>query len=102
MLARVPGVVKVTAVDRHGTSVGYEIDTAGERDVRRDLAREIVGSGLGLLELRPMRISLEEIFLQLTTDEQRQAPVEPVEPLEPLEPAEPAEPTEPVQGDPRA
>jgi ABC-2 type transport system ATP-binding protein len=91
-LARVPGVVKVTAVDRHGTSVGYEIDTAGERDVRRDLAREIVGSGLGLLELRPMRISLEDIFLQLTTDEQRQEPPEPDRPQEPTEPIEPIEP----------
>ena len=78
-LARVPGVVKVRAVDRHGTAVGYEIDTAGDRDVRRDLAREVVGSGLGLLELRPMRISLEDIFLQLTTDEQRQEPIEPIE-----------------------
>ena len=26
-------------------------------------------SGWGLLELRPMRMSLEEIFLSLTTDE---------------------------------
>jgi hypothetical protein len=29
-----------------------------------------VDRGWGLLELRPMRMSLEEIFLQLTTDEQ--------------------------------
>ena len=97
-LARVPGVVKVTAVDRHGTSVGYEIDTAGERDVRRDLAREIVGSGLGLLELRPMRISLEDIFLQLTTDEQRQEGAVPSDRAEPAE----LEPAEPGQGDPLA
>jgi ABC-2 type transport system ATP-binding protein len=37
--------------------------------VRRDLARTIVSSGWGLLELRPMRMSLEEIFLQVTTEE---------------------------------
>jgi hypothetical protein len=37
--------------------------------VRRDLARAVVGQGLGLLELRPMRMSLEDIFLSLTTDE---------------------------------
>jgi ABC-2 type transport system ATP-binding protein len=69
LLARVPGVVKVTAVDRVGTAAGYEIDVTGERDVRRDVSREIVASGWGLLELRPMRISLEDILVPLTTDE---------------------------------
>ena len=38
-------------------------------DIRRDLARTIISSGWGLTELRPMRMSLEEIFLSLTTDE---------------------------------
>ena len=38
--------------------------------MRRDLARAVVGSGFGLLELRPVRMSLEEIFLSLTTEEQ--------------------------------
>jgi ABC-2 type transport system ATP-binding protein len=61
-------------VDRHDTTVGYEIDTAGDRDVRRDVAREIVTRGWGLLELRPMRVSLEEVFLQVTTEER---PTEP-------------------------
>jgi hypothetical protein len=28
-----------------------------------------VGRGWGLLELRPMRMSLEEIFLQVTTED---------------------------------
>jgi hypothetical protein len=28
-----------------------------------------VGRGWGLLELRPMRLSLEEIFLHLTTED---------------------------------
>ncbi len=39
------------------------------RDVRRDLARAIVAQQWGLLELRPSRMSLEEIFLSLTTEE---------------------------------
>jgi hypothetical protein len=30
----------------------------------------VVTRGWGLLELRPMRMSLEEIFLQVTTEEQ--------------------------------
>ena len=48
---------------------GYEIDSERGRDVRRDLSRAVVTSGWGLLELRPMRMSLEDIFLSLTTDE---------------------------------
>ena len=40
-----------------------------ERDIRRDVARMVVDKGWGLLELRPLRLSLEDIFLQLTTDE---------------------------------
>ena len=39
-------------------------------DIRRDLARAVVSSGLGLLELRPLRMSLEEVFLQVTTEEE--------------------------------
>ena len=31
------------------------------------VAQAVVGAGYGLVELRPMRMSLEEIFLQLTT-----------------------------------
>jgi ABC-2 type transport system ATP-binding protein len=37
--------------------------------VRRELAAAVVGRGWGLLELRPMRMSLEEIFLHLTTED---------------------------------
>ena len=69
MLGQVPGVTRVAESDRRDGVVGYEIDSETGRDVRRDLARAVVSSGFGLLELRPIRISLEEIFLSLTTDE---------------------------------
>ena len=45
----------------------------------RDLARAIVNSGWGLLEMRPTRVSLEDVFLSLTTsDEQPILPSETV------------------------
>jgi ABC-2 type transport system ATP-binding protein len=69
-LRDVPGVRAVRVADRHGSLVGYEIEAEAQRDVRRDVARAVVDRGWGLLELRPMRMSLEEIFLQLTTEEQ--------------------------------
>jgi ABC-2 type transport system ATP-binding protein len=51
------------------TISGYEIESETGRDVRRELASTIVTHGWGLLELRPMRMSLEEIFLHLTTED---------------------------------
>jgi ABC-2 type transport system ATP-binding protein len=75
-LTAVPGVRKVSVSDRHASFVGYEIESEMQRDVRRDVARAIVDRGWGLLELRPMRMSLEEIFLQLTTEEQAEPPAE--------------------------
>ena len=68
-LQRVAGVTRLAESDRRDGIVGYEIESERGRDVRRDLARTVVGSGWGLLELRPLRMSLEEIFLSLTTEE---------------------------------
>jgi ABC-2 type transport system ATP-binding protein len=69
-LRRVPGVTRVVEADRRDGAAGYEIESERGRDVRRELARAIVSNGWGLLEMRPMRMSLEEIFLSLTTEEQ--------------------------------
>ena len=68
-LQRVPGVRRVGVSDARGNVNGYEIESETGRDVRRELAATIVGHGWGLLELRPMRMSLEEIFLHLTTED---------------------------------
>jgi ABC-2 type transport system ATP-binding protein len=69
MLAGIPGVTRVAAADGRGTIAGYEVESERGTDVRRDLARAVVNRGWGLLELRPMRMSLEEVFLQVTTEE---------------------------------
>jgi ABC-2 type transport system ATP-binding protein len=68
-LAAVPGVTRVTAADSRPAAGIYEVQSEHGRDVRRELAREIVMRGWGLLELRPMRVSLEDVFLQVTTEE---------------------------------
>ena len=69
VLERVSGVTRVAASDTRQPVVGYEVDSEAGRDVRRELAAAVVGRGWGLLELRPMRMSLEEIFLHVTTEE---------------------------------
>ena len=63
------GVTRIVESDRRDSVVGFEIESDRGRDIHRDLARAVVTSGWGLLELRPMRISLEQIFLSLTTSE---------------------------------
>jgi ABC-2 type transport system ATP-binding protein len=74
-LEGVPGVTRVAASGQSGmwkseTSIqAFEVESARGTDVRREIARTVVTRGWGLLELRPMRMSLEEIFLQVTTEE---------------------------------
>ena len=68
-LAHVPGIIRVVQADQHGAAIGYEVESERGQDIRRELARTVVNGGWGLLELRPMRMSLEEIFLSLTTDD---------------------------------
>ena len=80
-LAAVPGVTRVA----RGRSAAPDSRRVRGRERARTrraprLAREIVTRGWGLLELRPMRMSLEEVFLQVTTEEPRTPPDgEPVE-----------------------
>jgi ABC-2 type transport system ATP-binding protein len=76
-LSGVPGVTGVREADRHDEFVGYEIESEASTDIRRDVARTVVNAGWGLLELRPVRMSLEEIFLQLTTQDSEWSPASP-------------------------
>ena len=69
MLRTLPGVLDVTVVDSNESATGFEVSSERGRDLRRDLARAVVSQNWGLLELRPSRMSLEEIFLSLTTEE---------------------------------
>jgi ABC-2 type transport system ATP-binding protein len=69
VLQRVAGVKRVAVADTKQQTVGFEIDTETGHDVRRELAAAVVGRGWGLLEMRPMRMSLEEIFLHVTTED---------------------------------
>lgn len=43
-----------------------EFEFASGKDVRPEVAKQVINSGYDLLELRPLGMSLEEIFLELT------------------------------------
>ncbi|RPI32589.1 MAG: ABC transporter ATP-binding protein [Chloroflexota bacterium] len=64
VVCSVPGVMHAYA-----TSNGLEFETSGGLDVRPEVVRAVVNAGYDLLELRPVGLSLEEIFMQLTRDE---------------------------------
>ena len=66
-LARVPGV---TGVERSGNGVSrFTLKVAREKDVREEIFRTIVDNGWILREMRAETISLEEIFVRITTRE---------------------------------
>jgi len=69
VLRGIPGVTRVGLSAHRGVVHGFGVESTRGADIRRDIARAVVTSGFGLLELRPMRLSLEEVFLQVTTDE---------------------------------
>ncbi|MGE5646301.1 MAG: ABC transporter ATP-binding protein [Acidobacteriota bacterium] len=65
-LEQVAGVSRVVLRnDRDGRCL-FEVESLQKSAIRGDLARAVVESGWNLNELRPMALSLEEIFLELT------------------------------------
>ena len=82
-LAAVPGVSRVNASSSREGLSEVEVDSERGRDVRRELSAVVVNGGWGLLELRPMRMSLEDIFLSLTTEDAAMRPPETAEPSVP-------------------
>jgi ABC-2 type transport system ATP-binding protein len=68
-LRAVPGVVQVrVAPAPHGHQV-FEVEAEAGRDVRAELARAVVQRGVDLLGLSQVGMSLEDIFIHLTTQE---------------------------------
>ncbi len=66
-LQRVGGVNWVEPRESSERQVTYEIHSEKGRDVRPELARAVVESQWNLLELKTSGLSLEDIFLKLTT-----------------------------------
>jgi ABC-2 type transport system ATP-binding protein len=65
LLKGVKGVeTMVSSQDGH-----FEFETVPGQDPRPDVVRTLVSKGYDLLEIRPVGLSLEDIFLQLTRDE---------------------------------
>ncbi len=69
-LENIEGVskVEIEAIE-HGGGVSAMVENEQGIDLRGQIASQVVGKGFELLELRAVSLSLEDIFMQLTTEE---------------------------------
>ncbi len=68
VLRTVPGILNVQPKAEGSADVAvFEVEAQAGKDVRADLARAVVQKGFDLLGLSQVGMSLEEIFLHLTT-----------------------------------
>ena len=68
-LERVAGVSRVILKETLEGGFFFEVESLQGRRVQAELARAVVEAGWDLTELRPVSLSLEEVFLQLTATE---------------------------------
>ena len=71
-LKAMPGVIDVRTVSSGDGRNRFQIEGELRKDIRSDLARTVVQNGWGLYELQSDTMSLEDIFLKLTTAEERE------------------------------
>jgi ABC-2 type transport system ATP-binding protein len=65
----VSGVASVKTLDQTDGRTRFQVESELKKDIRRELARSVVQNGWGLLELHASTMSLEDIFIKLTTAE---------------------------------
>jgi ABC-2 type transport system ATP-binding protein len=82
-LGQLPGVARVEALspeqdtrDRHR----FRVVAGGNEDPGEAIAASLIQAGFGLGELRRQRASLEDVFLNLTTEEVEESPAPPEAP----------------------
>ena len=70
LLHDVPGVKSVETLGvKEAGSMDYLVESDTKTDVRRPLVNGVLAAGYSLLMLKPMDVTLEDIFLQLTSED---------------------------------
>lgn len=72
-IRELPGIRQVNAVPAGDGLLAVTVEAVPGSDLRSEIATKIVGRGWPLFELRGVALSLEEIFLQLTTQDAEHA-----------------------------
>jgi ABC-2 type transport system ATP-binding protein len=68
-VASIEGVKSVEITSDADNLVNAEVESERGADLRAQIASRIVNKGFDLLEMRAVNLSLEDIFMQLTTEE---------------------------------
>ena len=68
-LRKVKGVTKATHNQNQGRDI-YTIQVRPDHDLRDEISRAVISQGWSLLSMQTLSMSLEEIFLRLTTQEE--------------------------------
>ncbi|MCZ6788921.1 MAG: ABC transporter ATP-binding protein [Chloroflexi bacterium] len=68
-LQGIDGVQGVTVTPLERGAATYTVTSGRDQDIREEVARQVVQQGWGLLRQESLSMSLEEIFLRLTTEE---------------------------------
>ncbi|MBI5281094.1 MAG: ABC transporter ATP-binding protein [Candidatus Solibacter usitatus] len=71
-LEQLAGVARVVPRENRHEAHTFEVESLPGQNVRAGLARAVVEAGWDLHELRPVAMSLEEVFLELTASEQKE------------------------------
>jgi ABC-2 type transport system ATP-binding protein len=72
-LEQVPGVSRVQLMESGDQLCRLEVEGLSGRPIHDDVARAILDAGWRLQELRPVSLSLEQMFLELTAATQEAA-----------------------------
>jgi ABC-2 type transport system ATP-binding protein len=72
-MQEIPGIRKISVEPASAGRLAVTVEAVPGQDVRSQIAAKIVGKGWPLYELRGVNLSLEDIFLQLTTDDSSHA-----------------------------
>jgi len=72
----IEGVKSVEVTSDADNLVTAEVESERGADLRAQIASRVVNKGFDLLEMRAINLSLEDIFMQLTTEEQAEGRTE--------------------------
>src|ERR1044071_8341617 len=69
-LKALPGVTNIRQVGDVDGRHRFEVEGELRKEIRSELARDVVQNGWGLYELHSATMSLDDIFIELTTAEE--------------------------------